>query len=322
MMMPMMMPMKNKPAGEMPDFSRKGILEIMRGLKGQLLIDEPMSRHTSWRTGGMADYFYTPKNKADLIQMLKQLPPQLPLHWIGLGSNLLVRDEGVQGMVIRTSKGLGEYEFIAPDQLCLESGVACAKVARIAARNNLIGVEFLAGVPGSFGGALAMNAGAFGGETWQWVKQIECVDRYGQCKNIQAKEISYGYRQATLPKGCWILSGTLALKLADSGYSGKDKIRSLLEKRSASQPIQSANAGSVFKNPPGDFAARLIEDAGLKGRTAGDAAISQIHTNFIVNQGNASAADIEQLINIARARVKQHSGIELQLEVRIIGGEK
>ncbi len=318
----MMPPMKNRQVSNLPDFSRKGILKIMRGLKGRLLIDEPMSRHTSWRIGGIADYFYTPENKADLIQLLKQLPPQIPLHWIGLGSNLLVRNEGVQGMVIRTSKGLSEYELIAPDRLCLESGVSCAKVARVAARNNLTGVEFLAGVPGSFGGALAMNAGAFGTETWQWVEQVECVDRHGQCKKIQTKDLSYGYRQVALPEDCWILSGTLALGLADSGYSGKDKIRSLLEKRSASQPIQSANAGSVFKNPPADFAARLIEDAGLKGHTVGDAAISEIHANFIVNQGNATSADIEQLINIARDRVNQHSGIELDLEVRIIGGEK
>lgn len=310
-----MSPIKDKSLGALPDF--------MHGLEGELLINEPMLRHTSWRTGGIADYFYTPKNKADLIKLLEQLPAQIPLHWIGLGSNLLVRDRGVQGVVIRTSKGLSEYELIAPERLYLESGVPCAKVARIAARNNLTGVEFLAGVPGSFGGALAMNAGAFGGETWQWVEQVECVDRHGQCKKIQAKDLSYSYRQVTLPEAhCWILSGTLALGLADSDYSGKDTIRSLLEKRNASQPIQSANAGSVFKNPPADFAARLIEDAGLKGHTVGDAAISEIHANFIVNQGNATSSDIEQLINLAQERVKQHSGIELDLEVRIIGGEE
>ena len=304
----------NKQASDAPAF--------MRGLRGRLRVDEPMSRHTSWRTGGIAEYFYTPANKADLIQLLVQLPTDMPLHWIGLGSNLLVRDGGVAGMVVRTAGGLREFELSAPQRLSVECGVACAKVARLAARHNLTGVEFLAGVPGSFGGALAMNAGAFGGETWDWVEQIECVDRRGQCKKIHAKDVDYGYRQVALPEDCWILSGTLALALADSGYSGQDTIRSLLEKRSASQPIQSANAGSVFRNPRGDFAARLIDVAGLKGRAVGDAAISDMHANFIVNRGAAAAADIERLIGIARDRVMQHSGVELDLEVRIIGAEK
>lgn len=302
-----------KAISNLPDF--------MRGLKGQLLIDEPMSRHTSWRTGGIADYFYTPANKADLIQLLKQLPAHIPLHWIGLGSNLLVRDAGVPGMMVRTSKGLNEYKLISRNRFYIESGVSCAKVARVSTRNNLQGVAFLAGVPGSFGGALAMNAGAFGGETWNWVEHIECVNRQGQCKEIQAKEVHYGYRQVDLPDDCWILSGVLGLESADAEYSGKDEIRSLLEKRSASQPIQSANAGSVFRNPVGDFAARLLEDAGLKGQTAGDAVISPVHANFIVNRGNATSADIEKLIHIARHRVQQHSGIALDIEVRIIGEE-
>ncbi len=293
--------------------------DFMHGLHGELLIDEPMSRHTSWRSGGIADYFYTPANKADLIQLLRQLPAYMSLHWIGLGSNLLVRDGGVSGMVIRTSKGLSEFSVIAPNRLYLESGVSCAKVARIAVRNNLQGVEFLAGVPGSFGGALAMNAGAFGSETWHWVEQVECVNRQGQCQEIPAKNVQYGYRQVALADDCWILSGILELTLANDHDSSKDKIRNLLEKRNTSQPIQSANAGSVFRNPDGDFAARLIEDAGLKGHTAGDAAISEVHANFIINHGHATSADIEKLIHIARDRVKQHSGVTLEIEVRIIG---
>jgi len=296
---------------ELPDF--------MDGLKGQLLEHEPMSRHTSWRTGGVADYFYTPANKTDLILLLKQLPQQIPIYWVGLGSNLLVRDGGFQGMVIRTSKGLDAIELKSPQQLYVESGVPCAKVARIAARNNLTGVEFLAGVPGSFGGALAMNAGAFGGETWEWVESIECVDRNGQCSNLTSENVKFGYRNVDLPENHWVLGGVLGLEIAESNYNGKDRIRSLLDQRSASQPIQSANAGSVFRNPTGDFAARLIEEAGLKGRTVGDAEISSVHANFIVNRGNATSGDIERLIDIARDRVQQHSGIELDLEVRLIG---
>jgi UDP-N-acetylmuramate dehydrogenase len=273
--------------------------DFMAGLKGRLLVNESMSRHTSWRTGGIADYFYTPADKADLIMLLRKLPQQIPVYWVGLGSNLLVRDGGFQGMIIRTSKGLD--------------------VARTAARNNLTGVEFLAGVPGSFGGALAMNAGAFGGETWDWVESIECVDRKGQCSELASSNVKFGYRNVNLPENNWILGGVLALEMAAGDYDGKDKIRSLLDQRGATQPIQSANAGSVFKNPPGDFAARLIEEAGLKGREIGDAAISSIHANFIVNKGNATSGDIERLIQMSRERVRQHCGIELDLEVRVIG---
>ena len=299
------------PVSTQPDF--------MEGLNGQLLINESMSGHTSWRTGGIADYFYTPANKADLIQLLRQVPDDIPVHWIGLGSNLLIRDAGVRGVVIRTSRGLAEIEISPPNKIYVEAGVSCAKVARMAARNDLTGVEFLAGVPGSFGGALAMNAGAFGGEVWNWVEYVEGVNRHGKCTMIFAKNVNFGYRQVTLPVECWMLGGVLALEIAQRGYNGKDRIRSLLDKRSATQPIQSANAGSVFRNPPGDFAARLIEAAGLKGLTIGNASISTVHANFIVNNGSASAADIEQLIHTARDRVRQHSGIELALEVRIMG---
>jgi UDP-N-acetylmuramate dehydrogenase len=293
--------------------------DFMTGLTGRLLVNEPMSRHTSWRTGGIADYFYTPADKADLILLLKKLPQQIPVYWVGLGSNLLVRDGGFQGMVIRTSKGLDAIEVKSSNRLYVESGVSCAKVARVAARNSLKGVEFLAGVPGSFGGALAMNAGAFGGETWQWVERIECVDRKGKCSEIASMNVKFGYRYVDLPENHWILAGVLALEKVGGDYDGKDKIRSLLDQRGASQPIQSANAGSVFKNPPGDFAARLIEEAGLKGREIGGAAISSIHANFIVNKGNATSGDIERLIQISRDRVMQHSGIALDLEVRVIG---
>ncbi len=293
--------------------------QFMTGLQGRLLSGESMARHTSWRTGGMAEYFYTPTDKADLVRLHRQLPPQMSVHWIGLGSNLLVRDGGVDGVVIGTCKGLNVMELIAPGRLYVESGVSCAKAARFAARNNLAGVEFLAGVPGSFGGALAMNAGAFGGETWDRVEQIECIDRHGRCKTIRSKEVTFAYRQVELPEDHWILGGVLALEMADSNYRGTDKIRSLLDKRKASQPIQSANAGSVFRNPPGDFAARLIEQAGLKGYIIGDAAVSEVHANFILNHGKATSRDIESLIHAIRERVLKNSNVELELEVRVIG---
>ena len=291
---------------------------FMAGLGGRLRVDEPMARHTSWRVGGKADYFYTPADKVDLIKLLEQLPADMPLHWVGLGSNLLVRDGGVAGMVLGTTKGLSVLGFSAPGRIYAEAGVSCAKVARTAVAHGLTGAEFLAGVPGSFGGALAMNAGAFGGETWDWVERIECVNRAGQCKTFSASEIPHGYRRVELPAEYWLLSGQLALQPA-SDDRGRQRIRSLLEKRSATQPVQSANAGSVFRNPPGAHAARLLEEAGLKGARVGDAVVSEVHANFIINRGAATAGDIEALIERARREVLARTGVHLTPEVRIIG---
>lgn len=291
---------------------------FMRGLRGRLLVDEPMSRHTSWRVGGVADYFYTPADKADLVKLLAQLPAEMPIYWVGLGSNLLVRDGGVAGMVLRTSKGLSALRFPAPGRMVAEAGVSCAKVARAAVDHGLAGAEFLAGVPGSFGGALAMNAGAFGGETWDLVERIECVNRAGECAVFDASEIAFGYRRVELSGRGWLLSGRLSLRAAGDDH-GRRRIRSLLEKRNATQPVQSASAGSVFRNPHGDHAARLLEQAGLKGMRIGDAAVSETHANFIINRGNASADQIERLIEAARCEVKRRTGVELATEVRIIG---
>ncbi len=294
---------------------------FMDKVKGELLLDEPMSRHTSWRVGGVARYFFTPSNRADLATLLSQLPQHIRLHWIGLGSNLLVRDGGIEGMVIRSSKGLKQYQINAHGggSLYAESGVACAQIARIAANNYLSGVEFLAGVPGSFGGALAMNAGAYGDEIWAWVESVDCVDRAGSVRTYAVSAIDFGYRRVSLPPDCGLLGGQLKLNCESREYRGRDKIRSLLAKRAASQPLQSAHAGSVFRNPPGDHAARLIEQAGLKGYCIGGAQISQMHANFIVNSGNATAADIEELIAYTQNQVLKKFSIALDPEVRILG---
>ena len=300
---------------------RESLPAFMQGVTGKLLINEPMSRHTSWRVGGVAEYFFTPADRDDLLTLLSRLPDSVPIHWVGLGSNLLVRDGGIRGMVVRSSKGLRGWHIVGDSHLYAESGVACAQVARIAARYFLSGVEFLSGVPGSFGGALAMNAGAFGAETWPFVSSVDCADRNGNVRQVAQSEISFGYRSVNLPEDTWLLGGTLALTKEASDYRGREKIRSLLDRRSASQPIQSANAGSVFRNPPGDFAARLIEQSGLKGRQIGGAEVSTVHANFIVNTGSATAADIENLIELVRDQVKQDSGIELEPEVRFLGEE-
>lgn len=291
---------------------------FMANLRGRLRVNEPMSRHTSWRVGGAAEYFYSPADKEDLLQLLAQLPANMPIYWVGLGSNLLVRDGGVAGLVLKTVNGLSNIHFLAPQRIEAEAGVPCAKVARVSVAHDLDGAEFLAGVPGSFGGAMAMNAGAFGGETWDWLEQIECVNRRGECKTFRSSEITASYRHVKLPARHWLLSGRLRLRHT-ADYHGKRRIRALLKKRNASQPLPSANAGSVFCNPRGDYAARLLQQAGLKGTHIGDAVIADTHANFIINRGNANAAQIEQLIELAQHKVKQQTGVELTPEVRIIG---
>lgn len=293
-----------------------------RGLRGVLSRGESMARHTSWRVGGPAEYFYVPADRDDVLEVVKRIPPSMQVIWVGLGSNLLVRDGGITGLVVKTAQALSKLEFRDPDQIYSEAGVSCAKVARFSVSNELTGAEFLAGVPGSFGGALAMNAGAFGGETWALVENIECVDREGHCRHLSRDDVSYSYRQVNLPEGYSLLSGVLQLTRDTSGIGGKDRIKFLLEKRNASQPIQSANAGSVFKNPEGHYAAKIIEQLGLKGHAIGGARFSEVHANFIVNEGNASASDIEDLIDLARDQALSRVGVALEPEVRILGSRK
>jgi len=297
----------------------QGLPFATESLRGDLRLDEPMHRHTSWRVGGCADYFYVPADRQDVIALMTCLPPDMPIHWVGLGSNLLVRDGGVEGMVIKTSKALSVIRVEQDERMYIEAGVSCSKVARTCVQHGLTGGEFLAGVPGSFGGALAMNAGAFGGETWPLVESIDCLDRDGSCRTIPADAVRFSYRSVELPRNTSLLSGYLKLKQAEPNSDGKQKIKSLLDKRSASQPIQSANAGSVFKNPQGDFAARIIESMGLKGHVIGDACFSDVHANFIINRGNCSAQDIEQLIALAQQEASKRLGIKLEPEVRVIG---
>ncbi|MYB34690.1 MAG: UDP-N-acetylmuramate dehydrogenase [Gammaproteobacteria bacterium] len=279
-----------------------------------------MSRHTSWRTGGAADYMYFPHDKQDLVQLLKALPKTMPVVWIGLGSNLLVRDGGIRGMVIQVSSGLKKIVVLDDCRLYAESGASSANVAKAAASNKLKGAEFLASVPGSFGGALAMNAGAFGDETWHCVESIECVDRSGECTIHEKEAVSHGYRQVELPGDCCILAATLVLEMAPDEYDGQQIIRDQRKRRNASQPVQTANAGSVFRNPERDHAARLIEKCGLKGYAIGNAVVSDVHANFIVNRDRkATSRQIEELILYVQDIVEQNAGVRLVPEVRIIG---
>jgi len=291
------------------------------GWQGELLENEPMARHTTWRVGGPADRYYRPVDVDDLAVFLAELPADEPLFWLGLGSNLLVRDGGIRGTVISTSGLLNDISQLDATTVRAEAGVSCAKVARFAARLDLVGAEFLAGIPGTLGGALAMNAGAFGGETWNIVAQVETLSRDGQRHVRTASEYAVSYRHVEGPQGEWFVAANLTLESGD-GKQAQANIKQLLAKRGATQPTSQPSCGSVFRNPEGDHAARLVESCGLKGRCIGGACVSDKHANFIINTGDATAADIENLVNKVADTVRQQTGIELQREVHIIGEEE
>jgi len=279
---------------------------------------EPLSRHTSWHVGGPAEVFFNPRDRADLGAFLRGLPPEVPVYWIGLGSNLLVRDGGIPGVVISTHGTLDTLEILSETTVRAGAGVACARIARQCIKWGLGPAEFFAGIPGTLGGALAMNAGAFGGETWRHVVEVETIDRRGVERVRQLREYRVGYREVVAPApGEWYLSATLAFEHRAGAHA--DEVQKLLARRKETQPIGEWSCGSVFTNPPGDHAARLIEATGLKGYRIGDASVSQKHANFIINHGSARAADLEALIEHVRAAVERQHGVSLHPEVRIVG---
>jgi len=280
------------------------------------LRNEPMRRHTSWRVGGPADLYYEPASVADLQAILASLPRGASLLWLGLGSNLLVRDGGLRGAVIATGGLPRELERLDGGRVRAGAGLPCALLARQCVRWQLGPAAFFAGIPGSVGGALAMNAGAFGGETWTQVERVTTIDRAGKLHERARDEFTVGYRSVQGPPGEWFLSATFALAHDATTAGG---LKAMLARRNATQPLGIPSCGSVFRNPPGDHAGRLIESAGLKGARIGGAVVSDKHANFIVNDGDATAEDIEQLIERVRADVEKASGIRLELEVRVVG---
>ena len=287
-------------------------------LRGALRRQEPMARHSSWKAGGPADYYYKPADGADLAEFIRRAPSAMPLTWVGHGSNLLVRDGGLRGAVITVAGALTECARLKADTLKVGAGLACPRAARFAAEQGLAGLEFLAGIPGTVGGALAMNAGAHGGEIWDFVTEVETIDRRGERRARTRQDFSVAYRRSGVPPGQWFVAATFKLKTS-SRAAIEAAIAELMRRRDATQPWRARSCGSVFKNPPGDHAARLIEDCGLKGRAIGDAQVSEQHANFILNKAHATAREIEQLIELVRAAVMARHGVWLEPEVRIIG---
>jgi len=295
------------------------------GLRGTLNREAPLAPHTSWRAGGAAEVAYLPADRDDLALFLKQLPLSEPTTVLGLGSNTLVRDGGVRGAVILMHNPGGALA-VADGLVYADAGVACPKLARFAARHGCAGAEFLAGIPGTVGGALAMNAGCYGGETWAQVAKVEILRRDGTFSICRPADYSIGYRTVRRADGSEVdgvfTAAWFRFALGD-GEAARARIKELLARRIATQPLDLPNAGSVFRNPPGDHAARLIESCGLKGFAIGGASVSDKHANFIVNAGRrALAADIEALIEHVQRVVAARTGVALEREVRIIGEKR
>ncbi|SFK31214.1 UDP-N-acetylmuramate dehydrogenase [Methylophaga sulfidovorans] len=293
------------------------MMALPQTLKGELKLNEPLSRYNSWRVGGPAKQLYRPTDKYDLAQFLQQLPEDEPVLWVGLGSNLLIRDGGFTGTVIVTAGTLQTID-IQDNEITAEVGLYCSKLAKQAAKAGLKGAAFWAGIPGTLGGALAMNAGAHGTETWDSVVEVTTIDKQGALHQYQAEDFNVRYRHVSLPENQWFVAAKMQFERGDSDTE-LELIRELLKKRNNSQPTNQPCAGSVFRNPPGDFSGRLIEISGLKGLTIGGASVSDKHANFIVNNGEATAADIEALIFEVQQRVEQEHGVKLIPEVHIIG---
>ncbi|MDP1525940.1 MAG: UDP-N-acetylmuramate dehydrogenase [Rhodocyclaceae bacterium] len=283
--------------------------------------NEPMARHVTWRAGGPVAKAAFPCDLNDLATFMATLRHDEPLLMVGLGSNLLIRDNGFDGTAIFTHGALATLRLEADGAIYAEAGVASPKVARFAANQHRSGAEFLAGIPGTLGGALAMNAGCHGGEIWAYVERVRMLNRRGELIDRTPDEFAISYRHCGLKAATDEIFVAAWLRFpAGDQETARALIKQLLEKRIATQPLQLPNAGSVFRNPPGDYAARLIEAAGLKGVDIGGARVSEKHANFIVNpNGKASASAIESLIGRIQAEVQQHFGIELVREVRVLG---
>jgi len=288
------------------------------GLQGELRTQEPMSRHTSWKTGGNADYYYIASDINDLAKFISKLPTSTPITWIGFGSNLLVRDGGVSGVVVSVVGLLNELKKINETEIFIGAGVSCVKVAHFSAKHGLEGIEFLAGIPGTIGGALAMNAGAYGGEIWSYIKEVETINRKGKREIFEKDKFDINYRSVSISENEWFIACKMKLEISTRTVVS-DRIKKMLSERADGQPLGKLSCGSVFRNPTNQHAAKLIELCGLKGKKVGGAVISDKHSNFIINTGNATSLDIEKLIEFIQACVYEKYDIKLIPEVRIIG---
>ncbi len=297
-------------------FSVENVKEFF---KGNISISEPLNRFTTFKIGGPADYYLEPKDRDDLLNLIKYLKEiKYPYIIIGNGSNVLISDEGIRGAAINLEFGFTKI-VVNKNKVYAEAGILLSKLVDVCIEHSLTGIENLSGIPGTLGGAILMNAGAYGGEISDFITTVEIIDNI-EIKVLKREECGFAYRKSNL-EGKIILSAEFELPYGDK-IEARERRKELLLKRNRAQPVELPNAGSIFKNPPGDFAARLIEEAGLKGLTIGGAKVSEKHANFIVNFNNASSNDVIELMKVIQETVLQKFGIMLEPEIKMIGFDK
>ena len=292
--------------------------EINNETSSLCLMNEPLKKHTTYGIGGPADLMISPNSKQDLIKVIEIINEnKIQLTILGSGSNVLVSDDGIRGVVISLKNSLKQIE-VADNILYAECGTMLGKIVRYAVKNDLIGLENLNGVPGTLGGALIMNAGAWGGEISENLVHVELINSKSEVKKIQKKDLNFSYRQSSFNKDDILLSAKFNLKKADKNII-KENFMVAQSGRKKSQPLNKRSAGSLFKNPKNSSAGKLLDDAGLKGFSIGDAKISEKHANFFINDGNASSSDMLMLIKKAHQEVKDRFNVNLALEVKLLG---
>jgi UDP-N-acetylmuramate dehydrogenase len=287
-------------------------------VRGRLLVNEPLAPLTWFRVGGPAQALFMPEDEADLADALGNLPPDIPVTVIGLGSNLIVREGGVPGVVVRLGRGFNAVAVEEGSRIRAGAAVPDVKVARAAQEAGIAGLSFMRGIPGALGGALRMNGGAYGRETKDALVEARAVDRQGRIHVLGNADMHYSYRHCGAPDDLIFTSALFAGTPGDRAAIAAD-MEQITESREATQPIKSRTGGSTFKNPPGRKAWQLIDAAGCRGLVVGDAQVSELHCNFLINRGSATAADIETLGETVRRRVKENSGVELEWEIKRIG---
>ena len=286
-------------------------------LRGRLLANQPLGEFTWFRVGGPAQAFFMPEDENDLAYVLRNLPADIPVTVIGAGSNLIVRDGGVLGVVVRLGRGFNEIAIEDDHRVVAGTAVLDVMVARVAQKAAIAGLSFLSGIPGTIGGALRMNGGAYGGETKDVLIEARGVDREGNMRGFSNAEMGFAYRHCGVPEDVIFTSASLQGRAGDAETIAAE-MAAIKSKREASQP-RNRTGGSTFKNPKGLSAWKLVDEAGCRGLTIGGAQVSELHSNFLINLGNATASDIETLGETVRARVKAHSGIDLEWEIKRIG---
>ncbi len=293
--------------------------EISKMIKGICLVNEPMSKHTTYGIGGPAMCYVKPKNKEELKKILLFAKQHgIQIYFVGSGSNLLVSDSGIDGIVISLDKTLKEIQFINDTTLYAEGGAMLGKLVKLCVHNNLTGLESLIGVPGTLGGALIMNAGAFGGEISKYLKSVDIIKTDGKEYQYKSKEIDFQYRSSSFSKDEILIGATFQLT-KDSSTNIQEKRQNASQGRKSTQPLRFRSAGSVFKNTKDAAAGYLIDQSGLKGTQIGGAEISQKHANFFINKGNASSEDVASLIRLARKKVMEKFDVRLDLEIKTLG---